>query len=187
MPKVILAIIPARGGSKRLPKKNVRILRGKPLIFYTIDTANKSKYLDRVIVSTDDKKIAEISAKYGAEVIERPKKLARDDSPIIDAIFHVLNKIEADIVVLLQPTSPLRTAKDIDEAINLFIDNKCDSVISCSVDGPNGAIYISTPEILKKNKTFYAGKILIYPMPTERSVDIDTKRDFQKAFEFYRR
>jgi len=185
--KNILAIIPARGGSKRVPKKNIKFFKGKPLIFYTIDEANKSPYLDRVIVSTDDEEIANISINYGAEVIKRPKRLAQDDSPIIDTIFHILDRVEADIVVCLQPTSPLRTVEDINKAIKLFLKGGYESVISFSKYGPNGAIYISTPQNLKKYKSFYASKIRGYIMPPERSIDIDTPRDFRKAQKFYNR
>ena len=131
----IIAIIPARGGSKRLPKKNIRTFLGKPLIAWTIERALKSKYLDRVIVSTDNKEIAEISKKYGAEVIKRPKNLAGDKSKVIDTVFQLLNVLKAErynpeIVVLLQPTSPLRTTNDINGAIQLFLKNKCEAVIS---------------------------------------------------------
>jgi len=133
--KKILAIIPARGGSKGVPKKNIKLLLGKPLIAYTIEAALKSKYLDRIIVSTDDKKIAEISEKYGAEAIKRPKGLAVARSKTIDAVFHLLDVLKRknyipDIVVCLQATSPLRTAEDIDKAIELFLKNKCESVVS---------------------------------------------------------
>ena len=138
----ILAIIPARGGSKGIPGKNIKLLAGKSLITYSIEAAIKSKYVNKVIVSTDDEEIEHISKKYGAEVIKRPNELAQDDSPTIDAVFHVINTLEkngyfADIVVLLQPTSPLRTLEDVNKAINLFIKNKdkCDSLVSvCEFD-----------------------------------------------------
>jgi len=129
----ILAIIPARGGSKGLPRKNIRQLNGKPLIYYTIDEAMKSKFIDRVIVTTDDQEIAEISKKAGAEVIIRPPALAQDESPVTDAIFHVIDNIKGkkpDFIVLLQPTSPLREVNDIDGAIQLFLDGQCDSLMS---------------------------------------------------------
>jgi len=129
----ILAIIPARGGSKGIPRKNIRLLAGKPLIAYSIETALKSKYIDKVVVSTDDEEIAEIAKIYGAKVIERPEELARDESPTIDAIFHVLETLQSnyvpEIVVLLQPTSPLRNAKDIDNAIDLFLRMDCEAVV----------------------------------------------------------
>ena len=131
--KTIVAIIPARGGSKGVPRKNLRPLKGKPLICYTIEEAIRSNFIDRVIVTTDDQEIAEISKKAGAEVIIRPPALARDESPVVEAIFHVLENMKAekpDIIVLLQPTSPLREVKDIDGAIQLFLERQCDSLIS---------------------------------------------------------
>jgi len=128
--KKILALIPARGGSKGLPRKNIRPLLGKPLIAWTIEQALNSKYIDRVIVSTDDLEIAEISKKYGAEVpFIRPKELAQDDTPTIDVVFHTLDYFENkgekfDIIILLQPTSPLRETSDIDRALEMFINNE---------------------------------------------------------------
>lgn len=135
MTQNIIAIIPARGGSKGIPHKNIKLLAGKPLIAHTIETSLKSKYLSWVIVSTEDQEIATISEKYGAEVIKRPAILAQDDSPTIDAVFHVLESLEIQnekqtVVVLLQPTSPLKNSQDIDSAIDLFFKNECDSVIS---------------------------------------------------------
>lgn len=140
--KNILGLIPARGGSKGLPRKNIKPLLGKPLIAWTIEQALASKYLDKVIVSTEDEEIAKISKKYGAEVIERPEKLAKDETPTVDVIFHVLEILKmknynSDILVLLQPTSPLRNAEDIDNAIKLFFDSDCESVVSiCKVEYP---------------------------------------------------
>ena len=121
----ILAVIPARGGSKSIPRKNILSFDGKPLIVYSIEMALKSKYIDEVVVSTDDEEIAEISEKYGAKAIKRPDEFARDDSPMIDALKHVLNnlKINLYLVVLLQPTSPLRNVETIDETIKIFDDN----------------------------------------------------------------
>ena len=137
-----IAIIPARGGSKGIPKKNIKQLSGKALIAYSIEAALKSQYNSKTIVSTEDEEIAEISRRYGAEVIERPNELARDETPTIDVIFQVLEILKMknynpDIVVLLQPTSPLRSAGDIDNAINLFLDSGCESVVSvCEVEHP---------------------------------------------------
>lgn len=125
----IIAIIPARGGSKGLPRKNIKPLLGKPLVAWTIEQAKNSKYIDRIIVSTDDKEITEISRKYGAEVpFLRPKELARDDSPTIDVIMHAIDWFEKrgdyfDIVVLLEPTSPLRDVEDIDKCVEILIGN----------------------------------------------------------------
>ena len=86
----IVAIILARGGSKGIPKKNIKLLAGKPLIAYSIEAALKSKYIDRVIVSTEYEEIAEISKRYGAEVIERPEELAKDETPTIEVIIELL-------------------------------------------------------------------------------------------------
>jgi len=128
-----LAIIPARGGSKAIPRKNIRILAGKPLIAYSIETALKSKYIDKVVVSTDNEEIAKVTGKYEAEVIKRPRELAKDDSLTIDMVFHALEALKPDyvpeIVVLLQPTSPLRNQEDIDNAVELFLKRNCESVI----------------------------------------------------------
>lgn len=135
--KNILCVIPARGGSKGLPKKNIKRLLGRPLISYTIEQAGSSKYIDRVIVSTDDKYIAAISRRYGAETpFIRPKKLASDKSGMVDVLLHAVNWMEKrekysfDIVVLLQVTSPLRSVKDVDKCIELLFKRDADSIFS---------------------------------------------------------
>lgn len=139
----ILGIIPARSGSKRVPGKNIRIVVDKPLIAYTIIEAKKSEYIDKLIVSTDSPEIAKISEKWGAEVpFLRPKNLAKDATDIIDVIIHALNYLESkenyipDLIVLLEPTSPLRTNKDIDSALKKHIETDADSVVSV-VKGDN--------------------------------------------------
>ena len=132
----VLAIIPARGGSKGVPRKNIKLLAGKPLVAYTIDAALKSKNITRVVVSTDDDEIAEVSREYGAEVIKRPKAIAADEAPTEPTMKHAIDYLkknedyEPDIIVLLQPTSPLRTHKDIDDAFIVFSTGKYDSVLS---------------------------------------------------------
>lgn len=135
--KSILGLIPARGRSKGLPRKNKRLLLGKPLIAWTIEQALASKYLDRVVVSTDDEEIVEISKKYGAEApFMRPKKLATDDAKGIDVVLHTINWVEEnnnkhyDLLMLLQPTSPLRTSKDIDKAVELLFSKKAQAIVS---------------------------------------------------------
>jgi len=133
--KTILAIIPARGGSKGIPKKNIQLLAGKPLIYYTIQAARGSKYIDAIIVSTDDDKIFQLAEYFGAIAWKRPENISGDDSPTIDTVLHVLEQCkmkdnEPEIVVLLQPTSPLRKSSDIDSALEIFMKNNCDSVIS---------------------------------------------------------
>ena len=133
----IFAIIPARGGSKGLPGKNIRTLAGKPLIAWTIEHAKSSKYIDKVVVSTDDPEIAKIAKKYGAEVpFLRPKELATDDAKTIDVILHALNWLATrddyyDLLVLLEPTSPLRDVGDIDKCIEMLIGNpKAEAIVS---------------------------------------------------------
>ena len=135
----IIVIIPARSGSKGIVGKNIRPLNGKPLICHTIKEALKSIYLNEVFVSTDDPIIAKTSKKCGAKIIDRPAELAKDTSPTIDAIFHAIDTIkdasDYDVIILLQPTSPLRNAADIDTAFDIFIKTDCDSVISmCKVE-----------------------------------------------------
>lgn len=140
--KNFLAIIPARGGSKGLPKKNIKLLNGIPLIGHTLMEAKKSKYLNRVIVSTDDEEIAEVSRQFNGEVpCLRPKELAKDTSPTIDSIRHIINYLKEkenylpDYICLLQCTSPLRTYEDIDGAIEKLSYTEFDGIISvCEVE-----------------------------------------------------
>lgn len=135
--KKILGVITARGGSKGIPGKNIKLLWEKPLIAYTIEAALASRFLTRCIVSTDSQEIAEISKKYGADVpFLRPTELAQDKSTSMAVVQHALNWLkqnqeeEYDYLMILQPTSPLRTARDIDECIKKIIDTKADSVMS---------------------------------------------------------
>lgn len=130
----LLGVIPARGGSKRVPKKNIKLLGGKPLIAYTIEAAEKSRTLDNFVISTDSSEIMGVVEKYGAKTIERPKVLATDWAKTIDVVLDVARREEADAIVCLQPTTPFRTSKDIDNAITLFLNTNCESVISvCEV------------------------------------------------------
>ena len=134
--KTFLAIIPARGGSKRLPRKNVLDLNGKPLIAYSIEAGLDSSYIDKVVVTSDDDEILTISKKYGAVTINRPDELASDIATTFDAIKHTVDNYEKyDYIVLLQATSPLRDEKHIDEAIELLELKKADAVVSvCKMD-----------------------------------------------------
>lgn len=140
----ILGIIPARGGSKGIPHKNIAPLAGKPLIYYTIREAKKSKLLDAFLVSTDDPKIAEVAGSFGADVpFLRPKKFARDNSPDIEFLKHAVEWVEKhrgwspEIVVILQPTSPSRSAQDIDNVLRFMIKTGCDSVRTIVDPSPN--------------------------------------------------
>ena len=132
-----LAIIPARGGSKGIPGKNIVPLLGRPLVAYTIEAARKSRWIGRVLVSTNDPEIAAASKRFGAEVpFLRPAELARDETPTLPVLQHVLaqlksaEKYEPEIIVLLQPTSPLRRVEDIDRAVALLHQTGADSVVS---------------------------------------------------------
>jgi CMP-N-acetylneuraminic acid synthetase len=129
--KTFLAIIPARGGSKRLPRKNLLDLNGKPLIAYSIEAGLKCEYIDKVIVSSDDDEILNISKKFGADTIIRPDKLASDTATSFDAIKHTIENVDKyDYAVLLQSTSPLRTSSHIKEAIELLEKKNADAVVS---------------------------------------------------------
>lgn len=138
----ILGIIPARGGSKRLPRKNLVSLAGRPLISYTIEAGLQSRYVDELLVSTDDCEIADVSLAYGVKVpFLRPPELARDESNTFDVIQHAVEyyknseKKEFDYVMLLQPTSPLRNSTDIDTAVELLMQKRADAVVSvCEVE-----------------------------------------------------
>lgn len=131
--KKVVVVIPARAGSKSIPDKNIRMIAGKPLIGWSIDVAKKTKYVDRVIVSTDGDVISQISKEFGAEVFHRPPELARDDSLVIDAIRCVIAELtdsgyDADCIVLLEPTSPLRLPSDVDDVIEKLVLGEYDSV-----------------------------------------------------------
>jgi len=225
--KKILAIIPARGGSKRLPRKNILNLSGKPLVAWTIEAALNSKYVDRVVVSTDDEEISYISKKYGADVpFVRPSNLSNDKAISTDVALHSINYFENreeyfDYVILLQPTSPLRTVYNIDSSIELLQESNSNAVISvCEAEHSplwcnripkngdlsnfidesilnkrsqdldkfyrlNGAIYLCSIEILKKEKTFFLkDRCIAYKMQIEESIDIDNKTDFYRAVSY---
>lgn len=209
-----LAIITARGGSKRLPGKNVKLLGGKPLVAWTIDAAKKSKFIDRCILSSEDDEIISVSKNQGCEVpFVRPAELATDSAKSADVIVHAISQVERhDYIVVLQPTSPFRTLEDLDNAISLCVDSNASSLVSvrkirenpewmcyptngCEFNflSPNlpvntndlrilnGAIYIANTEWFIKNMTFEGDGTIMYEMPWERSIDIDTEQDFRFA------
>ena len=133
----VLGVITARGGSKGLPQKNIRPLAGRPLIAHTIHAALKSSLLDRTVVSTDDPQIAEVARQYGAEApFLRPPELAGDEASVYPALAHAVrwleeqNSYRPDYVMLLQPTSPLRTVEDIDNSVTIALENDADGVVS---------------------------------------------------------
>ena len=149
--KKIIAIIPARGGSKGLPNKNIKNMHGKPLIAWTIQSALSSEFLDTVFVSTDSKEIRDISIDFGSEIpFMRPSIFAQDNSPSWEVVIHVLDEFkkagkEFDYIALLEPTSPLRKKDDIDNAIKKLInDNNAETLVSL------GEIHMEHPTIVKK-------------------------------------
>jgi len=134
----ILSIIPARGGSKGLKNKNIRLLLNKPVLQYSVESSLNSKYVTKTVVSTDDQKISSIAKKLNCQVIMRPKKLATNKAKLEPVISHVLKKLKKeenyipDIIVLLQNTSPLRTSSDVDNAMNIFLKKNFTSLLSVS-------------------------------------------------------
>lgn len=157
----ILAIIPARGGSTGVRKKNIRAFAGKPLILHTIEAAKAASSIDRIIVSTDSEEIAAVARDFGAEVpFLRPPELATDESSIVDAIAHLLGELKKDAyepthILLLQSTSPMRETRDIEKAIELFESSGADSLVSvCRTENllllkdENNVLTIQNPEML---------------------------------------
>lgn len=204
----VLAIVPARGGSQRLIAKNARSLAGRPMVAWTLEAARGSALIDELVVSTDDPAVAATAAAMGwPPPFMRPDHLSGATASVIDAIEHALDQVGGrwDYVVLLQPTSPLRTAKDIDEAIRLCDESGAPAVIGVSplpkppsfygrVDEAgrytpggvdlertvviNGAVYVGRPDILLRDRTFQSEGARAYPMPFERGWDVDTPAEF---------
>jgi len=167
--KKFIAIIPARAGSKRLKDKNILNLSGKPLLAWSIEAGLKSKYIDKVIVSSEDEKILEIACDYDAKIIKRPYHLASDTATTFDTLKHTLENIESyDYIVLLQPTSPLRDAKHIDEAIKLLQQKNADAIISvCKSD--HSPLWSNTLPENKSMKNFLQNEI-----KNRRSQDLES-------------
>jgi CMP-N-acetylneuraminic acid synthetase/spore coat polysaccharide biosynthesis predicted glycosyltransferase SpsG len=208
----ILAVIPARGGSKGIPKKNIRLMNGNPLISYAINAARKSKYIADVFVSTDNNEIADVSKKNGANIIFRDENLSSDLVTLDPVIYHAMEQAEKisnckyDVVITLQPTSPLLTVDTLDKAIKYFINKKLDTIIS-GINKPHlswgkqdgklvplyeerknrqelpaqyfetGAFVITKSNYVQQNSRI--GKnISIYEIPEQESIDIDDKNDW---------
>lgn len=151
--KSVLAIIPARGGSKGIPGKNIIDVAGKPLIAWTIEAAKASKYIDRLILSSDDDAIMDVAVQWGCEApFKRPDDLAKDDTPGIAPILHALSMLPAfDFIVLLQPTSPLRRAADIDGCIERCITQQANCCVSVTEQdkSPFWMYYIDSKGLLE--------------------------------------
>lgn len=213
--KKIIAIIPARGGSKTIPRKNVKLLNGKPLISYILETALKSNHINKVVVSTEDEEIAKLAEIYGADVVWRPKNLASDEVTLDPVIFHALNYVEQkehisyDLVITLQPTSPLITQETIESAINIMYQGnyqtlvavkeekhlywieKNGNVLPLFKDRQNrqllepiyketGSIVISKREIVSEKERI-GKELYLFKIPEEESIDVDTYADWWAA------
>lgn len=208
-----IAIIPARGGSVRMPRKNVALFMGQPLIHWTVKAALDSGVAERVFVNTDDAEIAEAGRAAGAEVpFLRPAELATSSATTYDVIAHMLDTLalSARYFVLMQPTSPLRSAEDLRAAFDLLVAQRAAAVVSvCGFDKPwpvlrrvdaagelhlleepaggapthqlNGALYLGSQATLRATRSFTPPGTLPYVMPAARSVDIDTPLDFRIA------
>jgi CMP-N,N'-diacetyllegionaminic acid synthase len=219
--KVIIGLIPARGGSKGVPGKNLREVHGQPLISYAIKCALKCRFIDHVVVSTDSDQIARIAKQNGAEVpFVRPANLAQDKSAMRDVLWHALLACEAyyggkvDCIILLDPTAPLRRISDVTNAYKLFEKGKCDAVISGNIahrnpyfnmvrqsgcyvrlvskrkkevfrrqDCPqvfdlNTVVWIYSRKAIAKKKRIPKNSLL-YLVPKEFSIDLDTEYDFK--------
>jgi CMP-N,N'-diacetyllegionaminic acid synthase len=197
--KKFLAIIPARGGSTRLPKKNLKMLLGKPLVKWTIDDAKKSKILDRIILSTDDSKIKEIGEKSKIEIHHRSPELSSETSLIIDTLYDVSKNNAGFDILYLNPTSPIRQKGLIDTCIKKFVDKKFDAVasgiIAKYVKWPtnmkrtqdlegyfidNGAVYVYNESLIRR-KTLLSKKFGTVLVDKSEYVDIDDEFDFKMA------
>ena len=197
-----LAIIPARGGSVRLPRKNLQLFAGVPLVVKTIQQAKSTISINRIVISTDDDEVAKISRQYGVEAIKRPSFLSQGGlDSMIRTVRHALEYLEKYegykplIVVLLQPTSPLRTSEDIETCIKLLIDSGVDTVLSVSgtknpeitnylsrTQSPeNGAIYVNWRHVIMERNRLAGNTMAYYQMPEDRSIEIHTAEDLEKA------
>lgn len=196
---MILGVIPARGGSKYVPRKNVRMLCGKPLIAWSIEAADASSLLDSYVVSTEDSEIAEIAINYGAQVMDRPQELATDEADTLPVLLHVLEQIEATTVVLLQPTSPIRDTDLIDRCIRKFLETGADSLatgFTCKYveygknekrrqDIPgffydDGNVYVIRADLIQRGDR-YGEHIERVLLDREQNVEIDDEFDFWLA------
>ena len=203
--KKLLAVIPARGGSKGIPRKNIRPIAGKPLLAWTIEAAQSSKLLSRYVVSTEDREIASVARSYGADVLERPKELAGDKASTLDVLQHVIAEIPAQTVVLLQGTSPIRDPGLIDRCIERYLDTGADSLATgwmCryveygtsdfrrqDLTGffyDDGNVYVMGVDLIRKGDR-YGSRIERVILDKEQNLDIDDEFDFWLAEQVLKR
>jgi len=180
----ILGVILGRGGSRRLPGKNLLPLCGRPMIAWTIRAAQWSR-LDAMVVSSDSEEILNVARLRNVMAIRRPDELATDTASPYDAIRHAYGVVgeDFDFICLLQPTSPLRAPLDIDACAELMSNTHLPCVVSFEDDCPipNGAVYIGRTDWLLSGGNFDIGPAVRYSMPPERSVDVNTLHDFERA------
>jgi len=183
--KSILGIIPTRLGSKRLKNKNIREFKKKPLFIWSYLSAKKSKYIDKILISTESKKVINFAKPYGYKSNAlRNKKLSYDHIKSEDVILEILKKNKKfNYFILLQPTSPLRNSTDIDKSIELIVKKRKNFLVSVfgKKNKHNGAIYINKIKEFLKTKKFDLKNKIYFKMPLKKSVDIDYLKDFKKA------
>lgn len=183
----MLGVIPARGGSKRIPGKNLKVLNGKPLIAYTIEAAEKSQRLTSCIVSTECQGIAKVAIEYGACVVKRPEELATDEATSGSVCRHALDWMGHgyDMVCLLHPTSPIRDYRHIDQAIDMLWASDAPALASVScrkrVYTHNASIYLMRRDWLLETGQHYCDESIPFLMDKRHSIDIDTPEDWALA------
>jgi len=196
---MILGITPARGGSKGIPRKNIQVVAGKPLIAWTIEAALRSKLLDEYVVSTEDEEIARIAARLGARVLPRPKELAEDHVTTIEVLQHVVDVLRPDVVVLLNATSPVRGRHLIDDCIRTFLDTNADSLATgliCKYEAfrevarrrqdiegffyDDGNVYVIKSSLVREGKLCNSN-LRHYHTSREENINIDEPFDFWMA------
>lgn len=195
IPQAVLGVIPARGGSKGVPRKNIRPVAGKPLLLWTIEAAQRARRLTRWVVSTEDAEIAEIAARAGAQVLSRPMELATDEASTVSVLQHALGEIPMDVVVALNPTSPIRRDGLIDACVDTFIAEGADSLGTVHKDHSyeygrdpgrrqdmrprlvdNGNVYVLKAEVIRAGR-WHGDRLAVFETTREEGVEIDEEFD----------
>jgi CMP-N,N'-diacetyllegionaminic acid synthase len=159
----VVGLIPARGGSKGIPRKNLALLGGKPLVAWTIEAALESERVERTVVSTDDPEVADVARAHGAEVLDRPSELAGDETAMSEVVAHAVDELAPETaLILLQPTSPLRTSRQVDEAVARLLSSGADAVVSV-VEVPHrygtaSLMRLDGDRLVRLDETSYAGR-----------------------------
>jgi CMP-N-acetylneuraminic acid synthetase len=181
---MLVAVILARGGSERLPGKNLMQIDGVSLTGRAIACAKECLEVDLTVLSTDDEAIATEGFRHGAVVLKRPDYLATSEASSAEAVLHALQAIgiSGATVALLQPTSPLRRAEDVNAALIAYRNLRPEVVVSVNPDGElNGAVYVTDTKALRRYRSFDMPEVVKITMPAKRSIDVDTAADFARA------